>query len=303
MQWQLMGLQHHDPSGELRLVVGLHGPQDVSTLVCLMEALRCGGELAAYAVDMVQLTDQMAAAIVKSRGFDGVTVVDEEVSEMRKLIGEVLDAYQAECGGPGGVRVRQLLALSSFPDMHNDICICAEDAMAALVLLPFHKAQRVDGSMDAGHFGFRLVNQKVLQLAPCSVGVVVDRGLGKQEEQAVVVVFIGGADDREALTLAALMYRHPGVRLTALRVVQNATAQARARARTSLFETKASRRGGAAAAAASALGQEEAQMQVDDKFFAEFYRKHVAGGGRGMGFLEKHVADGAELVAVLRGLQ
>ena len=44
-------------------------------------------------------------------------------------------------------------------------------------------------------------------------------------------------------------------------------------------------------------------MQVDDKFFAEFYRKHVAGGGRGMGFLEKHVADGAELVAVLRGLQ
>jgi len=59
----------------------------------------------------------------------------------------------------------------------------------------------------------------------------------------------------------------------------------------------------AAAAAAAALGQEEAQMQVDDKFFAKFYWKHVAGGGRGMGYLEKHVADGAELVAVLRGLQ
>ncbi|KAG2622480.1 cation/H(+) antiporter 28-like [Panicum virgatum] len=300
VQWQLMaGLQHHDPSAELRLVVGLHSPQDVPTLACLMEALRCGGELAAYAVDMVQLTDQTAAAIVGGGGLDGVTVVDEEVSEMRKLIGEALNAYQAECGG--GVRVRRLLALSSFPDMHSDICICAEDAMATLVLLPFHKAQRADGSMDAGHFGFRLVNQKVLQLAPCSVGVVVDRGLGKQEEQAVVVVFIGGADDREALTLAALMYRHPGVRLTALRVVQNATAQARARARTSLFETKASRRGGGAAAA---LGLEEAQMQVDNKFFAEFYRKHVAGGGgRGMGYLEKHVADGAELVAVLRDLQ
>ena len=62
-------------------------------------------------------------------------------------------------------------------------------------------------------------------------------------------------------------------------------------------------------AAEAALGQEEAQMQVDDKFFAEFYRKHVAGGrqqgqgGGGMGYLEKHVADGAELVAVLRGLQ
>ncbi|KAG2631119.1 cation/H(+) antiporter 28-like [Panicum virgatum] len=320
VQWRLMGLQHHDPSTELRLVVGLHGPQDVPTLVFLMEALRRGGGgggLAAYAVDMVQLTDQTAAAIVRGGGFDGVTVVDEEVSEMRKLIGEALDAYQVECDNGGGVKVRRLLALSAFPNMHSDICICAEDAMAALVLLPFHKAQRLDGSMDAGRFGFRLVNQKVLQLAPCSVGVVVDRGLGKHAAAAggggatpvpVVVVFIGGADDRESLTLAALMSKHPGVRLTALRVVQNATAQARARARTSLFETKASRRG-SAAAAASTLAQEEAQMQVDDKFFAEFYRKHVAGGrqqgqgGGGMGYLEKHVADGAELVAVLRGLQ
>jgi len=281
---------------------------------------------------MVQMTDQTAAAIVKGGRFDGVTVVDEEVSEMRKLIGEALDAYQSECGGCAKVKVRRLLALSSFPDMHSDMCICAEDAMAALVLLPFHKAQRADGSMEPGHHGFRVVNQKVLQLAPCSVGVVVDRGLGgkhasvvntssqSQQSQtqqtqtaAVVVVFIGGADDREALTLASLMSKHPGVRLTALRVVQNATAQARARARTSLFESKGSRPGGGGgmmgAPASSALGQEEAQMQVDDKFFAEFYRKHVAGSKQpgaavaAIGYLEKHVADGAELVAVLRGMQ
>ncbi|CAN6277614.1 unnamed protein product [Urochloa humidicola] len=329
VQWRLMGLQHHDPSTELRLVAGLHGPQDVPTLAYLMEALRrggSGGELAVYAVDMVEMTDQTAAAIVRGGGFDGVTVVDEEVSEMRKLIGEALDAYQADAGE--GVKVRRLLALSSFPDMHSDICICAEDAMAALVLLPFHKAQRGDGAMDTGHPGLRLVNQKVLQLAPCSVGVVVDRGLGHQHAAAVrhgqaaaaaaapvpvVVVFIGGADDREALTLAAMMARHQaGVRMTALRVVQSAAAQARSRARTSLFETKASRK--VAAEAGSAMGQEEAQMQVDDKFFAEFYRKHVAGSGRqqqggggggggGMGYLEKHVADGAELVAVLRAVQ
>ena len=63
------------------------------------------------------------------------------------------------------------------------------------------------------------------------------------------------------------------------------------------------------APASSALGQEEAQMQVDDKFFAEFYRKHVAGSKQpgaavaAIGYLEKHVADGAELVAVLRGMQ
>ncbi|XP_052139244.1 cation/H(+) antiporter 28 [Oryza glaberrima] len=317
VQWRLMGLQHHDPATELRLVVGLQGPQDVATLAFLMEALRWGGgngELAVYAVDMVQLTDQTAAAIVKGGGFDGVTVVDEEVSEMRKQIGEALDAYQ---GDDGAVRVRRVLALSSFTDMHSDICICAEEAMAALVLLPFHKRQRREddgGAMDMEPprpLGFRLVNQKVLQLAPCSVGILVDRhrhvdaAASQSQSQGVVVVFIGGADDREALTLASFMSKHASVRLTALRVVQNATAQARARARTSLFESsKSSRRAGASSSssASSVLGQEEVQAQVDDKFFAEFYRKHVAG-SKAIGYMEKHVGDGAELVAVLRALQ
>ncbi|KAK3140358.1 hypothetical protein QOZ80_5AG0399810 [Eleusine coracana subsp. coracana] len=322
VQWRLMGLQHHDPSTELRLVVGLHGPQDVPTLSYLMEILRWGGgsgggELAVYAVDMVQLTDQTAAAIVKGGGFDGVTVVDEEVAEMRKLIGEALDAYLLlvnDCAA--AVKVRRLLALSSFQDMHGDICICAEDAMAALILLPFHKSQRVDGTMDGtGHYGFRLVNQKVLQLAPCSVAIVVDRGglrnqnhhHHRQQPQmimSVVVVFIGGADDREALTLAALMSKHKGVRLTALRVVQNATAQARAKARTTLFDTTAtstsSNKRPMTASTTTTSSNDQAQMQVDDKFFAEFYRKHV---GTAMGYLEKHVGDGAELVAVLRALQ
>ena len=85
-------------------------------------------------------------------GFNGVIVVNQEVSEMRKLIAEVLDAYQAKCGG--GVKVRwRLLALLSFLDMHSDICICVENVMAVLVLLHFHKAQWLDGSMDAGCFG------------------------------------------------------------------------------------------------------------------------------------------------------
>jgi len=91
--------------------------------------------------------------------------------------------------------------------MQSDVCICAEDTMATLVLLPFHKA----------------------------------------------VVFISGADDREALTLPSLMSRHPAVWLTQLRMVQNATAQAHAKAWTSMFETK--RNGIVPVPASSALGQ------------------------------------------------
>ncbi|KAL6882105.1 hypothetical protein ACP4OV_011577 [Aristida adscensionis] len=46
VQWCLMGLQHHNPAAELRLVVGLHGPQDVLALSHLMELVRWGGAAA-----------------------------------------------------------------------------------------------------------------------------------------------------------------------------------------------------------------------------------------------------------------
>jgi hypothetical protein len=39
-RWRLVWLQHHDPSTDLRLLLGLHGPQDVPMLAYLMEARR-----------------------------------------------------------------------------------------------------------------------------------------------------------------------------------------------------------------------------------------------------------------------
>ena len=60
------------------------------------------------------------------------------------------------------------------------MCIYAEDAMATLVLLPFHRAQRLDVTNSPRTQPLRLSgrHEKVLQLAPCSVGVMVDQGIG-----------------------------------------------------------------------------------------------------------------------------
>lgn len=98
----------------------------------------------------------------------------------------------------------------------------------SLIVVPFHKhkAAGADEMETVGH-GWRLVNQKVLKEAPCSVAVLVDRGLGGGEQvgpaevaRGVCVVFFGGPDDREALELAARMSEHPGVRVTAVRFVE-----------------------------------------------------------------------------------
>ncbi|XP_072989610.1 cation/H(+) antiporter 28 [Typha latifolia] len=298
MQRRLVGLQFHNQETELRIIVGLHGGHNMPRMINVIEALRWGtgpGELIVYATDMVELTERAAASLVKGEGMDVVAVSDESIVEMRRQIEEALEVYQLQSGE--GVKVRRLLAISSFPDMHRDICRCAEDVMAALIILPFHKSQRTDGSMDAGHAGFRQVNQKVFQHATCSVGILIDRGLGQPSRistsnaiQNLAVLFIGGPDDREALTLAVRMSRHPGIRLTVIRFLPDTTAHARACARMKV--------GHRILVAAS---QEEMQMQADDEYFTKFYQRYVL--NEEVGYMEKHVGGGAELVVTLQSLE
>jgi len=110
--------------------------------------------------------------------------------------------------------------------MHEDICNLAEDKRVAFIIIPFHKHQTVDGGMEATNPAFRMVNQNLLANAPCSVGILVDRGLSgstrlaaNQMSHQVAVLFFGGPDDREALAYAWRMSEHPGISLTVMRFV------------------------------------------------------------------------------------
>lgn len=296
-----MGLQWFETGREVKIVVGLHGPEDVGMAVNVMEAMRehagggGGGGMVAVLVDMVQMTDKAAASMVHGEGLETVTVTDEGIVEMREQIGSALEAYERESGGD--VTVRRILAVSAFDDMHEDICSAARECMAVLVVLPFHCRQRVHGEMDAGHPGHRIINQKVLQCSPCSVGILVNRGLGRGHVSSlsavsinVCAVFIGGGDDREALAYATRMARHPGVRLTVLRFVEDAAAAARAKP------------WGPGRRVLATLERQEMEQRSDEEFFAGFYGRYVAG-GKGVGYVEKQVESGVDTVAVLRGVE
>lgn len=128
----------------------------------------------------------------------------------------------------GRVRVRPTTTISSLSTMHEDVYHVAEDKRVALILLPFHKNWRAAGGdaaapEDMGH-GWRVVNQRVLENAPCSVAVLVDRGFGAHATgpifnlaQQICVIFCGGPDDREALELGRRMAAHPAVKVTVVR--------------------------------------------------------------------------------------
>ncbi|KAK7243533.1 hypothetical protein RIF29_38332 [Crotalaria pallida] len=290
---QCMALQLLDPASELRILLCLHGTQNVPTSINFMEISRGSSDpgILVYVTDMIELTDDIAATLDKDEGVRTTTVKDKEVMDMRDQVTNAFQTYVAE--NSDGITLKRTMAISTISNMPQDICFLAEDLMIALIILPFHRIQRPQGTLDGGNQGFRYVNRKVLRSASCSVGILVDRGFGSIDQITtshvtfnVAVIFIGGSDDREALTFATRVAQHPKVKLTIIRflVDTNAESSRLARYKDILAEQ-----------------EKEKETKLDDEYFAQFYEKHVLGGH--ITYTEKHLANAAETFSVLRSFE
>lgn len=107
--------------------------------------------------------------------------------------------------------------------MHEYICSLARDEQTSLIIVPSQDTLTLH-AMEAGLV--RNFNINVQDYAPCTVGIYIDR-LARRNlshdtfQHSVAVIFIGGADDREALSLAIRMSSHPKVSVTVLQLVIN----------------------------------------------------------------------------------
>ncbi|OVA19393.1 Cation/H+ exchanger [Macleaya cordata] len=302
--YKRMAIQWVDPNSELRMLLCIHGPQNVPSMINIMEVSRGNTDprIGVYVTDMIEINDCNSTMFIPdhqdhhcSPDVDGVKMADESVVDMREHITNAILSYVEKSGE--GINVHRLLAISTFANMHQDLYNLAEAVQASLLILPYHRNQKNDGKMDNVHHGFRHVNRKVLRQPPCSVGILVDRGLGSINKGSgssssammtlhVAVVFIGGKDDREALAYAARISQHPGIKLTAIRFLQDNNAE------------KASSR---AKKPPSIRAMEEQELRLDDEYFAEFYQKKVAHGK--VGYVEKHVVNAKETVSTLKALE
>ncbi|KAJ7955355.1 Cation/H(+) antiporter like [Quillaja saponaria] len=136
---------------------------------------------------------------------------------------QVVIAFEAY-GKLSSVTVRPMTVISALSNIREDICTRAHQKRAAMILLPIHKHQRVDVSMESLGHTLHSMNESVLSHAPCSVGILIDRGLGGTSQVSssdvsykIVVPFFGGRDDREALAYGMRMAEHPGILLTVVK--------------------------------------------------------------------------------------
>ncbi|XP_047970413.1 cation/H(+) antiporter 18-like isoform X1 [Salvia hispanica] len=225
LEYKYRTIQRKEPDTQLRMFICFHSTRNIPTLINLMEVSRGTGKkggLRIYAMHLMELSERSSAILMVHKARNNGLPFWNKVNSDTNQVVVAFDAFHHL----SQVSIRPTTAISPFSSMHEDICTSAERKMAAIIILPFHKHQRVDGHFETTRADFRHVNRRVLEHAPCSVGILVDRGLGgpshisaSNVNYTVTAFFFGGHDDREALSYGALMAEHTGIRLNAVRFI------------------------------------------------------------------------------------
>ncbi|URD82890.1 Sodium/hydrogen exchanger family [Musa troglodytarum] len=219
-----------DAESEFRILACFHGSRNIPTMINLIESSRGTRRrgVTVYAVHLMELSERSSAiSMVHKARRNGLPFWNKKqcYEDGGDQLVVAFQAYQQL----SNVTVRSMTAISDLQTIHEDVITSAEQKRTAFILLPFHKLQQIDGSMESIGHAYHLVNQRVLRGAPCSVGILVDRGLGGAAQvvasevfYTVVVLFFGGRDDREALALGLRMAEHPGIQLIVMRFIPQA---------------------------------------------------------------------------------
>ncbi|XP_075477076.1 cation/H(+) antiporter 18-like [Primulina tabacum] len=219
-------IQRKKTSSQLRILACFFSTRNIPTLINLIETSRGKGKkggLRVYAMHLMELSERSSAILMvhKARR-NGMPFWNKSQDYNSNQIVVAFETFQHL----SQVSIQPTTAISPMSSMHEDICSSAESKRAAIIILPFHKHQRLDGLLETTRIDLRYVNRRVLEYAPCSVGILVDRGLGGTSHIAasnvsytITVFFFGGHDDREALSHGGLMAEHPGISLNVVRFI------------------------------------------------------------------------------------
>lgn len=267
-----ISLELQNPDNELRLLACVHGPRHVPAMVGLIAASNTSKTMpiTAYLMHLIELPEKTRANLMYHE------LEDDDFSDVEDYggndvleINDAVDAFITE----KGIMVRQVKCVSPYATMYEDVCNGAEDIRASIIILPFHKHQRIDGKMESGKEGTRTTNQKVLRHAPCSVAILVDRALpgvpripGEDTVQHIAALFFGGPDDREALAYGIRIGMHPHVNLTVVKFTSALLSKSRAGINVALDNGEE---------VLMAMSSHETDCEADSAFLADFYNRCI----------------------------
>ncbi|EPS58848.1 cation proton exchanger [Genlisea aurea] len=226
-------IQHSKREAELRILVCIQDQDNVPSIVNILQASNAT-EASPIAVIAVVLEELVGGATNILVAHQSTRTLQPNSSRS----GHIINALrQYELCNETCVTVQSFSAVSHAQTAHDDLCRLALDQNATVIILPFHKHWEIDGTIGLVNKPIQNMNIKIAEKAPCSVAILVDRGilngsvsiLNNQLIYRVAIIYIGGADDAEALSYAARMGGHCNVSLTVVRYLLYGSDSARER--------------------------------------------------------------------------
>jgi hypothetical protein len=285
---------------ELRILACVYDPRQVSAILATVLAIH--GSKASpsttYLMHLIELVKKIKSNLLFHEKDNADLSDDDDYGGNDVVeINNSLDAFTADTK----ILVHQRRAVSSFPSLYEDVCNEAEDLQVSIILLPFHKHQRIDGKLESGKEGIRITNQKVLRHAPCSIGVIIERGLAKvpgfsqliasENTQNVATLFFGGPDDREAIAWSLRISKCSRINLTIIRFLLSSSSSSHTEHIESGINSDEKE-------ILMSLSGEETVNEIDNTFMVDFYNRYVTSGQ--IGYVEKFVEDGTQTVESLK---
>ncbi|XP_034203865.1 cation/H(+) antiporter 15-like [Prunus dulcis] len=194
-----------------RILCCFHNQESIRNLITLLEASypTLASPICAYVVHAVELMGCAAPLLVRHN----------KLKHTNTPTHQMIQAFENYSDNSEGlVTIHAYDMIAPYKSMHDTIIRLAQDKVVPLIILPFHDHQgTVDLTLIAS---IRQFNINVQTNSPCTV----DRDLSSRLRLTsssfnVAVIFIGGADDREALAYAARISGNPTVGMTVFRII------------------------------------------------------------------------------------
>ncbi|XP_072989558.1 cation/H(+) antiporter 15-like [Typha latifolia] len=296
-------IQRMKHEGELRMVACVHTYRNVPSIISLLHISNPTrrSPISVYALHLIELSGRASAMlVVHNPGSKRAALRRKGGPQQNEQIMSAFENYELHASG---ISVQPHTAVSLYSSMHQDICNIAEDRHATLIVLPFHKVQTLSGDMETVNPSIRVVNQKVFAEAPCSVAILIDRGLRggsrftatRNGKHNIAVLFFGGPDDREALAYAWRMAEHPSVSLMVVRFIQGDNVAAASFPEWGQSESSSS------TMAINTAEDDSLEWQLDDEFVNEFRLKIID--KESVVYTEKVANNSEETVAEIRTME
>ncbi|PPR89893.1 hypothetical protein GOBAR_AA30798 [Gossypium barbadense] len=219
--YEQRNLMHLKPNVELRVLACVHSPDNVPAMICLLDLTCSTNESpnAVYVIHLIELRGRNSPVFIAHHNQETSTATSS-------FFENIIPFYEYEGNNWDLVTVKAFTIITPPKLMHDDICTMALDKQTSFIILPFYRKWSIDGSLEEENNVVRNLNCNVLDQAPCSVGILIDCGriqkLLKQSSSSsfsIGMLFLGGKDDREALTLARRMARDPRGKLTVIHLI------------------------------------------------------------------------------------